>query len=85
MSDAGLLELPMPRKPKAAEDDQTPTSETVRVAGDLMEMLREICFNSRDSRKRRPKIAAVVDELLRPAVVKRHREVMQRKAQAARA
>lgn len=57
--------------------EPSPT-ETVRVASELMEMLREICYHSRDERNRRPKITAVVDEMLRPAVVKRHREVMQR-------
>jgi hypothetical protein len=66
----------MTRKPQPP--DEQPTSETVRVAGDLMEMLREICFNSRDPRNRRPKLTQVVDEILRPAVTKRHREVMSR-------
>lgn len=63
--------------PKPSGEDQ-PSTETLRVASDLVEMLREICFHSRDSRSRRLKITAVVDELLRPAVTKRHREVMQR-------
>lgn len=72
-----MLEPPMSRKARPSEDQQ-PTSETVRVAVDLMELLREICFNSRDGRGRRPKITAVVDEMLRPAVTRRHREVMEK-------
>ncbi len=57
--------------PPAAEPDQ-PSSETVRVAGDLMEMLRLICFHTRDERNRRLKLTQYVDGLLRPLVVREH-------------
>lgn len=58
-----------------------PSSETARVATDLMEMMREICFNTRDDRGKRIKITQLVDNLLRPVVLREHREFKRKQAE----
>lgn len=68
-----MLELhPMPKKPAppATEHPDEMPSGTVRIAGDLLEMLRELQFRARDERGKRPTIGQLVEKLLRPAVVK---------------
>lgn len=54
--------------PPVAESTEPP-SETVRLAGDLIEMLRDICYNSRDSRGKRLKISQFMDEHTRSWLV----------------
>lgn len=68
------------RKPPTPppEDPQQPTSETVRVAVDLMEAMREICFHTKDSRGKRKKLAQWVDDHLRPVVFRELEAVRQR-------
>ncbi len=43
-------------------------TETVRVAADIMEMLRQIRFHTRDHRGKRPTLTALLDSMLRPVV-----------------
>lgn len=67
-----LLEVAiMPKKPTSPPDppEEVP-SGTVRIAGDLLEMLRELQFHARDERGRRPTIGQLVERYLRPPVVR---------------
>lgn len=67
-----------------AEDVPAPTSETVRVAGDLMALLRDICFYARDPRGKRYKLTQAVDTVLRTAITQWHAQVMAEAAPAAK-
>ncbi len=66
-----LMAKKPPQTPPASEPD-LPSSETVRISGDLMEMLREICFHSRDERGRRFKMTQYLDGLIRPLVLREY-------------
>lgn len=81
MISLGLLAPEMPKNvPPTPPPEEPASSETARVATDLMEMMREICFNTRDTRGRRVKITTLLDGLLRPAVLKEYREFKRRQA-----
>lgn len=83
MTDLQLLVISdMAKKaPAAPPSDREPPSETVRVAGDVIEMMREICFHTRTgSSNRRLKLAELADQILRPAVGARLKEVRRRVA-----
>lgn len=56
----------MPKKTTPKAETASPPSETVRMAGDLMEMARAVCFHTRDSRGKRLKIAQLLDGYVRP-------------------
>ncbi len=62
------------------QEPPLPPSETVRVAGDLMEMLRELAFHTRDTRGKRMKLTQIVDNILRPGVVTAHRKLQEEQA-----
>jgi hypothetical protein len=74
-----VLKMPK-RKPPASTPAPTPAtppeppSETVRLAGDLMEKLREIAFNTRDSRNKRFKLTQLADQLFRPVIEQAYAE-----------
>lgn len=72
-----VLDMPKKPTPPPEADLATPSSETVRVAGDLVELLREIAFHSRDTRGKRMKLTQIVDNILRPGVLKMHGELQQ--------
>lgn len=75
MPDLMAKKAPPPQPP-----DEPASSETARVATDLMEMMREICFGTRDDRNKRPKIAQLIDGYLRPVVLREYREFKKRQA-----
>lgn len=56
----------MAEQPK--QPDDTPSSETVRIATDLKEMLREMAFFQRDDRGKRINLTQLIDNLLRGPV-----------------
>ncbi|MDE2104068.1 MAG: hypothetical protein KGL39_42920 [Patescibacteria group bacterium] len=60
---------------------EPPTSETVRVAHELMEMAREFCFNTRTSQGKRLKLTQYIDSLLRAAIIKDHKAMQKRLSQ----
>jgi hypothetical protein len=73
MSAVFLLEPIMGKKPPSPPPDDAskePESETARIAVDLLEMIREMCFFTRDSRNKRMKIAQMIDGYLRPNVLR---------------
>jgi hypothetical protein len=53
---------------QTAQPEDQAASETARVSKDLMEMMREICFHTKDDRGKRLKLTQLLDNLLRPAV-----------------
>jgi hypothetical protein len=74
---ATLLERPVARKtPPPTPETPEPPSETARIAGDLMEMMRKVCFNTKDSRGKRLKLAQLIDNLLRPAVLREYNRML---------
>lgn len=62
----------------ADSPDQQPSTQTTRVATDLMDMLREIAVHTKDARGRPMKLTDLLDSLLRPVTVQRHQQVMDR-------
>jgi len=70
------VEEAMPRtKSTPPSDGGEPQPETVRIAPDLMRMIREVCIAEKDGRGRPLKITAVVDEILRAGLMVRHRRI----------
>lgn len=78
------LELPVHPMAKTSQtpepDDSAPASETARIAHDLMELMREICFHSREAKGKRIKLAQLIDNYLRPQVVRDHAALRKRLA-----
>lgn len=70
-----------PAPPVPPAGDELP-SETVRLAGDLVDMLREIAFNTRDARNKRMKLTQLADGLFRPVVERAYREFKSRQSKA---
>lgn len=76
MTRIGILERPVARKtptppPTTPGEGPEPSSETARIAIDLMEMLRDIQDDERHARGgKRPKITQLLDNILRPALVR---------------
>lgn len=73
---------PAPPPAPPASDPEPASSETVRVSSDLVEMLREICFHTRDERNRRLKLTQYLDGLLRPIVVREYAAFRRRQDEA---
>lgn len=74
---------------KAPQDDtpegqELAPSGTLRLSTDLLEMMREICFHSRDNRGRRVKITQLADELFRPVVVWAYQDFQRAKSEGGR-
>jgi hypothetical protein len=55
--------------------DEAPTSETARIATDLMDMLREIALHGRGEGGKRPKLTELIDGYLRVPVTQAHAAV----------
>lgn len=76
-----VMEYPPVGKKKSADassEEKVPASETLRVHSDIMDMIRDIIYHDRDGRGRRYKLIQLGDELIRPVLTRRHREVMDR-------
>jgi hypothetical protein len=58
------------QQPPSGDEQQRPSSETVRLAADLVEMARVVCFNRRTSSGRRLKLTEYLDGLLRGQITK---------------
>lgn len=70
----------MAKKIAPSPPPDEPPSETVRVAGDLVEMMRQMCFNQRDERGKRLKVSAYLDGLIRPLVLRDYQQFEKRRA-----
>lgn len=55
-----------------------PSSAEARIPTDLMTMVRHVIFHDRDPNGQRYRISQLIDELLRPAMIDRHRLVKER-------
>lgn len=53
--------------------------ESVSVASDILELMRQICFHERDRRGRPKKLTELFDELVRPKAVKMLQQIRLRK------
>jgi hypothetical protein len=79
------LTQPLAPDPVMADEvrpaDDQPSSETARIASDLMEMAREICFHTKTTGNKRLKLAQYLDNLLRPLITRDHAALQERLAQ----
>lgn len=81
----GTLELLMAEPtPLPETTPQGPAFGSVRIAGDLMEMMRIICFNTKDTRGARLKYAAYIDSIIRAQVTADYNRIIAPQQQAAK-
>lgn len=69
-----------PPQPTPAENQSgsEPTTEPGRIASDVMEMIRQLCFHGKDARGKRPKLTEMIDSLIRPAATQAFADLQRR-------